>query len=395
VDNVTHSLVGIALADLAMRGGKSERRLATGAGIISANLPDIDIVYAAISPAPLGYLLHHRGHTHTVAGLIVLAGVLSVTYLTLPAIRRWRLGDRLRLWLVIVAGLASHLLMDALNSYGVHPFYPVDVRWRFGDAVFIFEPWLWMLLGVSVAWNARSRMPRVAAVIPILIFPLLLAWANIISLEAVVSLAVGGVAFAVWTKRLFPRGRALAALTASALVIAAFVAASRSARAVATAALQPELHGALVDVVLTPNPSSPLCWIVIGIEKDEAAGKYVLWRGTLSLLPGLKAPERCASHRIAAPRRTRVIGHGALVLTDEINQSLARLRDLARSDCWVQAWLRFGRAPVVSAGGIADLRFSQIPGENFSNMAVHGGRRPSTCPTNLPEWGMPRADLLR
>ena len=395
MDNVTHSLVGIALADLAMRGGKSERRLAAGAAIISANLPDIDIAYAAITPAPLGYLLHHRGHTHTVAGLIVLAVVLTVAYLTLPGIRRWRLADRVRLWLVIVGGLASHLLMDALNSYGVHPFYPSDPRWRFGDAVFIFEPWLWLLLGISVAWNARSRLPRIAAVLPILILPLLLAWTNVISREAFISLAVGGAAFAAWTKRLSPRARALAAVTASALVVAGFGAATRSARAAATAALQPELHGQLLDVVLTPNPSSPLCWVVIGIEKDEARGEYVLWRGTLSLLPRWKVPDRCASHRIAAPTRTRFIGDGAFALTDEIHQSLGRLRDLARRDCWVQAWLRFGRAPVVSSGGIADFRFSQIPGENFSNMPLAAGQRRTGCPANVPGWAMPRADLLR
>jgi inner membrane protein len=178
------------------------------------------------------------------------------------------------------------------------------------------------------------------------------------------------------------------------LVIAGFGAATRSARSAATAALQPELHGQLLDVVLTPNPSSPLCWVVIGIEKDEARGQYVLWRGTLSLWPRWKAPDRCASHRIAAPARTRVIGNGALALTDEIHQSLDRLRDLARRDCWVQAWLRFGRAPVVSSSGIADLRFSQIPGENFSNMPLAAGRRRTGCPANVPGWAMPRGDLI-
>ena len=50
-----------------------ERRLFYAAGIVAANLPDLDLFYTAVTPAPLGYLLHHRGHTHTLVGLVVQA----------------------------------------------------------------------------------------------------------------------------------------------------------------------------------------------------------------------------------------------------------------------------------------------------------------------------------
>jgi len=36
----------------------------------------------------------------------------------------------------------------------VHPFYP---NWYCADAVFIFEPWLWVVLGVAAALNTRRR----------------------------------------------------------------------------------------------------------------------------------------------------------------------------------------------------------------------------------------------
>jgi inner membrane protein len=146
-----------------------------------------------------------------------------------------------------------------------------------------------------------------------------------------------------------------------------------------------------VDVILTPNPSSPLCWGVIAIELRERDGEYVLWRGTLSLAPGLTAPTACASHRFVGAR-ARVIADGRFALRDTIHQPLQRLRALAAGDCWVRAWLRFGRAPVIEGGSIYDLRFAERFGQNFSHMRLDAREG---CPANVPAWGMPRADLLR
>ena len=307
MDNITHSLVGVALADALTRGeaARSERRIALGAGIIAANLPDIDLAYSGIAPQPLGYLLHHRGHTHTVLGLIGLALVLILAYRFVPPVRQLRPADRIRLWSLIAIALASHLLLDTLNSYGVHPFPPFDSTWYYGDAVFIFEPWVWLVLGIAVAWNARSKAARLAAVLPIVILPLTMVSMGIIPSEASASLAVVGLPLAWITHRMSPRGRAGVGLTATVVIIAALVGASRVARSAVGEALQPELRGRLVDIILTPNPSSPLCWAAIGIELDEGGGEYVLWRGTLSLAPQWKAPTACASHRFAAARELR------------------------------------------------------------------------------------------
>ena len=56
--------------------------------------------------------------------------------------------------------LLGHLVLDSWNSYGVHPFYPFDMRWYYGDAMFIVEPWLWLFLGVAAMANTRSRRTR-------------------------------------------------------------------------------------------------------------------------------------------------------------------------------------------------------------------------------------------
>ncbi len=236
MDNITHSLVGIALADL-LAGGRtkqSDRRIAVGAGVIAANLPDIDLAYSGVAPQPLGFLLHHRGHTHTVIGLVVLALLLVLTYRLVPSIRKLGAVDRIRLWSLIAVALASHVLLDSLNSYGVHPFHPFDSRWFYGDAVFIFEPSLWSLLGIAVAWGARNRAGRLAAALPIAIFPLTMLSMNIIPPEGAASLAIVGLPFAWITRRQSARTRAGLALAGCVLIIAGFTSAGRAARSAGT-----------------------------------------------------------------------------------------------------------------------------------------------------------------
>ncbi len=210
--------------------------------------------------------------------------------------------------------------------------------------------------------------------------------------ESLAVLAIAGVLFAWITLRLSPPARAAAALAVLVLIVAGFAGTSRLARRAAVDALTPELRGQIVDVILTPNRSSPLCWAVIAIELREADGEYVLWRGTLSVMPAWKMPTDCASYQRRGARDGRILGDGRLAVRDQLHQPLQRLRTLAARDCWVRAWLRFGRAPVIEGDSIFDLRFSERPGREFTNVPF-GARE--GCPANVPGWGMPRADLLR
>jgi inner membrane protein len=396
LDNVAHTLVGAALSDLASgpRASKAARRVCMGAGVIAANLPDFDLVYSGLTAQPLGYLLHHRGHTHTVLGLAVLAAMLAVAYGVLPSVRRMRSNERVRLWLLIATALASHLLLDALNSYGVHPFHPVNSTWYYGDALFIFEPWLWVILGIAVVQNARTRFARVAASLPILVFPITMASMGMIPPESAVLLLVVGGSFGWLLRQGSARTRAGIAISACVAVTVGMFALSRIARGVALTSLQSEARGRLIDVILTPNPSSPLCWSVIGIDVDGGAGEYVYLRGTLSLMPEWKPPTSCASHLFAAGGNIRLAGGGRLALRDEIHQPLALLQDRARRDCWVREWLRFGRAPVLTDEAIFDLRFAERAEQNFTHLPLGRTSEHQQCPQFVPGWAMPRADLL-
>jgi inner membrane protein len=198
-----------------------------------------------------------------------------------------------------------------------------------------------------------------------------------------------GVVFAWCAWRVSPRTRAAGAIVLCGAIVAGLVVTSERARRAAIDVLGTELHGRVADLILTPNPSSPLCWGVIAIETRER--EYVVWRGTLSLAPAWTNPVDCASHRFVDVGPDRLIGDGRFALRDEIHQPLDRLRSLARNDCWVRAWLRFGRAPVINGEWIFDLRYSERMGRNFSHMRLDAR---ADCPAHVPEWSMPRADLI-
>src|SRR5690348_12673059 len=80
MDNVTHSLAGLLIAESAGRlrdSGHDGEPLGSGgalvaiASMIAANLPDADLFYAGIGGDRLGYMLQHRGYTHTVLGALI------------------------------------------------------------------------------------------------------------------------------------------------------------------------------------------------------------------------------------------------------------------------------------------------------------------------------------
>src|SRR5687768_1114261 len=52
-----------------------------------------------------------------------------------------------------------HIAMDFGNNYGVHPFWPLDNRWFYGDSIFIIEPLFWAACA-PLAFIFRTRPAR-------------------------------------------------------------------------------------------------------------------------------------------------------------------------------------------------------------------------------------------
>jgi inner membrane protein len=407
MDNLSHSVVGLAVGEFAHRilpqetspdDNRLRRYLLLVACWLASNFPDLDLVLTPLLPSPLGYLLHHRGHTHTLLYAIPQALLLcGMLWLSWPAARRLlrRSTDARRgLVFVVSAGFVLHMLMDYLNSYGIHPFHPFDSRWIYGDMVFILEPVFWIVFGVPMAMTVQRLPLRILLLALLIGAPVyfttrgFLPWASLFTL--LVTAAVLG--------RLQHRAgtRGIAALSAAMIMILAFVVvqglASAEARTVVTRVMQGKDAGSRVlDVSTTSFPSNPLCWAFAAVDSDEATDIYHLRRGIVSIVPEILPVNACPpSLSEGADKRP---GSLAIVFVSAQQGSLQTLRALKRNNCYFSAWLRFARMPAVEGTTATDIRFSSSPRGNFTTLDFEDFKN-RACPEHVPQWGFPREDLL-
>ncbi len=154
MDNLCHTLVGTALAQ---SGLKRRTPLATATLLVAANLPDVDVISLAWgSTAGLGF---RRGWTHGVLALSLWPFVLAAAMLAFDRMGAKRGAKFWPLVLLSAIGVASHPLLDLLNTYGVRLMMPFSNRWYFGDTLFIVDVWVWLVLaaGVLVSMRAERR----------------------------------------------------------------------------------------------------------------------------------------------------------------------------------------------------------------------------------------------
>lgn len=164
MDPVTHTLFG---ATLAQTGLGRKTRLGTATLLIGANLPDVDVLSYAWSPIDALWL--RRGVTHGVLGLVLLPLILTALVVGWDCAARmwWKPAEDVRPRMVLVLSalaISSHPVLDTLNTYGMRWLMPLSSRWIYGDTLFIVDPWVWLILAVSVVLAARRR--RAAANLP-------------------------------------------------------------------------------------------------------------------------------------------------------------------------------------------------------------------------------------
>lgn len=158
MDPVTHTLVGAALAET---GLKRRTALGTATLLIGANLPDVDLLsFVAGSATALWF---RRGVTHGVLGLVALPFALTgVMVLWDRLVRRRGRRDHDgslvsgQILLLAAIAIASHPMLDFLNTYGMRWLMPFSDAWYFGDTLFIVDPWVWVVLTAGV-FLARKR----------------------------------------------------------------------------------------------------------------------------------------------------------------------------------------------------------------------------------------------
>jgi inner membrane protein len=156
MDNVCHTLVGAACG---AAGLNHRTRFGAATLMISANIPDLDVlVFATGTP----WIEFRRGWTHGILAQIGLPVALAAVVWLFDHVKRWRgaEGDRPfhAGWTLLLAlvGVYTHVFLDLLNNYGVRLASPFSWRWFYGDAVFIVDPWMWMMLGAGIWLTGRQ-----------------------------------------------------------------------------------------------------------------------------------------------------------------------------------------------------------------------------------------------
>ncbi len=405
MDNITHSLVGLALGELVERAlptagdparGRTRRRALLLTGLLASNFPDLDLVLTPLLPAPLGYLIHHRGHTHTLLyALPQVALLLALTWLLWPGARRLLRDDagaRRAIAGTALLGMVLHLSFDALNVYGVHPFHPFDSRWLYGDLVFIVEPVFWTAIGVALALAVPGHRAawRWLGLAVFAVLPLLFTWMGYLQWGSLAGLAALALLVGTASRRLGARAGLVASLLACAGFVGIQAVAGALARGEIRAAQEAALPGGRVlDIALSSFPANPLCWSFATVASGPAADSYAVRVGVLSLAPGLAPAYACPARFGGQPGSAA----GALAWKHSETHSLAAFRALQRNNCHFDAWLRFARVPSLGGDVATDIRFGAPGQPNFSTLP-YAARAADPCPAPLAGWGYPRADLL-
>lgn len=163
MDNITHTLVGAALAQA---GLKKRTALGTATLMIGANFPDIDVAALAF-PNSLDI---RRGVTHGLPAHAVLPFVLA--WLVYQYDRRVRLrrnpealpADPRQLLLLAALSVWTHPALDFMNVYGMRWLMPFLNKWYYADALFIADLWILAALGLGVWWSRRTAAVKPARI---------------------------------------------------------------------------------------------------------------------------------------------------------------------------------------------------------------------------------------
>jgi inner membrane protein len=412
MDNLTHTLIGVVAGESIARttpvaaGGLSSdvrRSFLVTIGAIGGNLPDIDLVLtsSAFAPDKIGYLLHHRGHTHTVLGCVALAFLLYAAAEGWARYRRLSLTgkDRALLLGMSMFGVLLHLAMDALNSYGVHPYWPFHNEWLYGDSVFIIEPLYWVA-ATPMLFVVRTWLARIVIGIAVIGALAIGVFVNREMPLWYVGIVIFALALGMLGRRSTARraalGSGLAIVCITALFISSSWAVARRAESIAAVSF-PGVRN--IDFVLTPTPTNPLCWDLLLVQTGDS--RYLVKHGVVSNAPGLVSAEECPRVRFtptATAPMTPVSAPAtkAIQWLGEFSMPQEQLRSLVAGHCEARELMQFARAPFAAerqqAWVLGDLRFDREAALGFTEIELSATPGPR-CRYHVP-WIPPRAGLL-
>lgn len=450
MENVTHSLIGVVIgegilwarrrrrrrqfeaaaggqASAVVTGGQSDdlslRAGVFWAAVLGSNMPDSDVLlHPIVGGGNLGSLLHHRGFTHTLA----LSPLMAVLAALFGAGASWGVRRRFAQslstqlekpsWTLMLAtgwiGALGHLFADFWNNYGVHPFWPVDSSWVYGDLIFILEPLFWLSLLPFAFFLTRDRFLKGFSVF-LALFVLALVWSlKFTGWPVALWITIWGAGWTAWhAMRARRAGRPV--WSHALLAIVAVLTMFALGRGVARGRILERVPEGetLLGLSTSPAPANPLCWqVILTTTRDEApdagsrgapgeGGQYVARMGALSL--GGSDPNRCLPRAmpatgpndalnapVAAPS---LLGAADLAWAGEFRGQVSEIREALTTHCRLRGLMRFVRVPfwqVRQSGAIfaGDLRYHSVDRAGFAEIESIKGEN---CYEFEPPWVPP------
>ena len=272
-------------ATLAQTGLAKRTRYGAAALVIGAILPDIDAFTQFLGMDTALYL--RRGWTHGLLAMVVLPLLLTGVLSLIGRLRRSSgpSPSPKALFFLSFLAFAIHLPLDWVNTYGVRWLMPFYGRWFYGDAVFIMDPWIWLVLGGAVFLrHSATRKAKIAWSVVAGLAMLLIFLATPSSLLPAKVAWLGGLGLTIALRfRSFLAGEgrarqfAIAALALTSVYIGIMIGLSRYARSfveeeVIRQGLSP------TRIMVGPVPLTPLVRDVL-VETPEAYryGVLELW----------------------------------------------------------------------------------------------------------------------
>ncbi len=153
MDPITHGTIGLALSAFSGQPVSLTNPVSLGCAL-GAMAPDIDAVIRIFSN-DMVYLKHHRGITHSVPALALLAlGVTGVLYPFFPEMPLLQV----LFWSFI--GALSHTVFDILNSYGAMLF----MKKRKASLLTLYDPVVSLLAGYLILAPNQGMASHLAVI---------------------------------------------------------------------------------------------------------------------------------------------------------------------------------------------------------------------------------------
>ena len=152
MDTISTGIGGALLAKALPEDWRGPR--GTWAVTLASVVPDADVFADFLSNDPLADLTQHRGFTHSLVGVAVMAPLLALLLWRFTRDKNYK-----RLLGLVTLGLLWHLFTDLSTSWGTMVFYPFNRDRVVWDWIFIIDFFFtgFLLLPQLLAWTYRER----------------------------------------------------------------------------------------------------------------------------------------------------------------------------------------------------------------------------------------------